>query len=44
MPQIKMTDVAIRNLPLPELGQITHWDIAQSGFGIRVSQGGIKLL
>lgn len=36
---MKLTDLAIRSLPLPEKGQRTYWD---KGFGIRVSQGGSK--
>lgn len=42
MPQAKLTDVAIRALPLSEQGQITHWDQTMPGFGLRVSQGGTK--
>lgn len=42
MPQIKLSNVMIRNLPLPEKGQVTHWDVGLPGFGVRVSQGGTK--
>lgn len=35
----KLTDLFIRNLPIPETGQKTYWE---KGFGIRVSQGGSK--
>lgn len=42
MPQTKLTDVTIRSLNAPEKGQVTHWDTALPGFGVRVSQGGTK--
>ncbi|MGV6805894.1 MAG: tyrosine-type recombinase/integrase [Ruegeria sp.] len=42
MPQTKLSDATVRNLPLPEKGQVTHWDAALPGFGVRVSQGGTK--
>ena len=42
MPQVKLSDVAIRALPLPPQGQVTHWDETLPGFGVRVSQGGTK--
>lgn len=42
MPQAKLSDVSIRSLPLPEKGQVTYWDTALPGFGVRVSQGGTK--
>lgn len=42
MPQTKLSDVLIRSLPLPERGQVTYWDTALPGFGVRVSQGGTK--
>src|SRR5712692_512019 len=38
---MRLTDLSIRALPLPERGQKTHWD-ALTGFGVRVSQGGAK--
>jgi len=40
--KIALTDITIRNLPLPEKGQQTYFDASQSGFGVRVSQGGSK--
>jgi len=42
VPQTKLSDVTVRNLPLPEKGQVTHWDVGLPGFGVRVSQGGTK--
>lgn len=36
---MKLTDLAIRNLPLPDKGQKTYWE---KGLGVRVSQGGTK--
>ena len=42
MPTVALTDLSIRNLPAPASGQVTHWDEGQSGFGVRVSQGGTK--
>jgi integrase len=37
-----LNEVVVRNLPLPEKGQRSHWDASLPGFGIRVSQGGSK--
>ena len=37
-----LTDIVIRNLQPPEKGQVTYTDDSISGFGIRVSQGGVK--
>ncbi|MDR3472901.1 MAG: integrase arm-type DNA-binding domain-containing protein [Devosia sp.] len=42
MPQITLTDVSVRALRLPDKGQVTYWDTALPGFGVRVSQGGTK--
>lgn len=42
MSKIAFSDLALRNLPLPEKGQKTYWDRSLPGFGIRVSQGGAK--
>lgn len=42
MPTITLTDLSIKHLPSPASGQVTHWDEGQSGFGVRVSQGGTK--
>jgi|SRR5665213_1662655 len=39
---MRLTDVTIRNLKAPAKGQKTYFDDALSGFGVRVSQGGIK--
>ncbi|MGI1661359.1 tyrosine-type recombinase/integrase [Palleronia sp. KMU-117] len=36
---MRLTDLSIKNLPIPEKGQKTYWD---GGFGVRVSQGGSK--
>jgi integrase len=39
---VKLTDISIRNLPLPESGQKTYFDDTLKGFGVRCSQGGTK--
>ena len=39
---MRLTDIAIRNLPAPAKGQTTHYDDSLPGFGVRVSQGGSK--
>lgn len=39
---MRLTDFAIRNLPLPERGQKFYPDASLRGFGVRVSQGGAK--
>lgn len=36
-----LTDLKLRNLPLPAKGQVCYWDTLP-GFGIRVSQGGAR--
>src|ERR1043166_5825814 len=38
---VKFTDLAVRNLPIPETGQVTYSDEG-SPLKIRVSQGGTK--
>jgi integrase len=35
----RLTDLALKNLPLPERGHITHWD---RPLGVRVSSTGVK--
>ncbi len=42
MPRVKLSDLTVKTLPLPERGQVTYWDDGLSGFGVRVSQGGSK--
>ncbi len=42
MPKVRLTDITIRNLSVPEEGQVMHWCDNLPGFGVRVSQGGIK--
>jgi integrase len=39
---MRLTDVGLRNLPLPAKGQKTYFDDALPGFGCRVSQGGSR--
>lgn len=39
---MRLSDAAIRALPLPEKGQKTYWDDTLKGFGCRVSQGGSR--
>ena len=38
----KLTDITIRNLPVPPTGSLIHVDDGFKGFGVRVSQGGAK--
>jgi len=42
MPKSPLTDLVVRNLPVPPVGQETYWDANLPGFGCRVSQGGQK--
>lgn len=42
MPKIALTDLSLRKLQPPPVGQITYWDTAVTGFGVRLSQGGAK--
>ena len=35
--KLRLTDIAIKKLSLPERGQVTHWDEATPGFGVRCS-------
>lgn len=37
-----LTDIAIRQLPIPSKGYAKYWDTGLPGFGVRVSQGGTK--
>ena len=37
-----LTDLTVKNLPIPDHGQRTYLDRAIPGFGVRVSQGGAK--
>ena len=39
---MRLTDLRIKQLKVPETGQRTHFDDALPGFGIRISQGGSK--
>ena len=34
---MRLTDISVRALPLPEKGQKTHWDDTLRNFGCRVS-------
>ncbi|MGX7894382.1 tyrosine-type recombinase/integrase [Tsuneonella sp. HG222] len=38
--RLHLTDIGIRALPIPNIGQKTHFE--REGFGVRVSQGGTK--
>ena len=40
MPQVRLTDLAIRSIKPPDTGQMTYTDKNLKGFGVRVSQGG----
>lgn len=42
MSKTRLTDLAIRSLPIPQTGQKLYIDAANPGFGVRVSQGGTK--
>lgn len=42
MPRAHLTEITIRNLPIPEHGQQDHWDTSLPSFGIRCSQGGSR--
>ena len=42
MPNVILTDISLRSLPLPANGQVTYWDENLPTFGVRVSQGGTK--
>lgn len=42
MPTAHLTDITVKNLKAPERGQVTYFDDAMPGFGVRVSQGGVK--
>lgn len=35
--KLRLTDMAIKKLSLPEKGQVTHWDEVMPGFGLRCS-------
>ena len=35
--KLRLTDMAIKKLPNPEHGQVTHWDELTPGFGLRCS-------
>jgi hypothetical protein len=39
---MRLTDITVRNLPVPAKGQRTYFDETLSGFGCRVSQGGTR--
>jgi len=42
MPLAHLTDITIKNLKPPESGQLTYTDDDLPGFGVRISQGGVK--
>src|SRR5579872_3633503 len=39
---MRLTDISVRALKVPERGQVKHFDDTLKGFGVRVSQGGAK--
>ena len=39
---MKLTDMTLQKLPIPEKGQKLHSDNSLPGFAVRVSQGGTK--
>lgn len=42
MPVVRLTDITIKNLQPPERSQVMYTDESLAGFGVRVSQGGVK--
>jgi integrase len=42
VPSIAFSDVGLRSIKPPVLGQLDYWDSKLPGFGLRVSQGGSK--
>ena len=42
MPKRHLTDITIRNLTTPEIGQVDYWCDQLPTFGVRVSQGGSR--
>ena len=42
MPQISLTDLAIKRFPTPDKGTETYWDTRERGLGFRISQGGAR--
>jgi integrase len=42
VPKIDLTDLSLRKLQPPLVGQTTYWDTTVPGFGVRLSQGGSK--
>jgi integrase len=41
--KLKLTDLGIRSLPIPDHGQADYYDISHPGLCLRVSQGGSKV-
>src|SRR5215471_14802014 len=39
---MQLTDISIKALPIPQRGLKLYFDDTVSGFGVRVSQGGVK--
>ncbi len=42
MPQTALTDLIIKQLPLPHSGTTTYWDANPKGLALRISKGGAK--
>jgi hypothetical protein len=42
MPRTKLIDATVKALTTPASGQVTHWDAALPGFGLRIAPGGAK--
>jgi integrase len=42
MPTKKLNDTGVKNLPIPERGQVDYFDSLLPAFGVRVSYGGSK--
>src|SRR5439155_8488717 len=42
MPRTKLNDATVKALAPPASGQVTHWDAAPAGFGLRIAAGGTK--
>jgi integrase len=39
---MRLTDLSIKRLRVPEMGQVTYTDDTLPGFGVRVSRGGVR--
>lgn len=42
MPRLKFTDAAVQRLKPPAAGRVEYWDAALPGFGLRVTENGVR--